>query len=87
MIQIMESGKGRVDGLVELMPAIQKSAAEIMQDARYQALNEDGKNPLAIDRLTRDGPRDLVGEAQEFLKSGPLYDLSKAPKTEQGLIL
>ena len=31
--------------------------------------------------MSRDGPRDRVGELQNRIKSGPLYDFDKLPKT------
>ena len=63
------------------MPGKGMSAAELMADQRYQQINDAGTGPLSIDRATRDGPRDLVGDAQNLIKSGPFYDISKTPGT------
>ena len=51
--------------------------ADMMANMKYQSIN-DVNQPLSIDRVTRDGPRDLVGDLQNKLKNGPIYDLARA---------
>ena len=46
-----------------MIPGMNQSGAEMMQEKKYQAINLPNAGPLSIDRVTRDGPRDLVGEA------------------------
>lgn len=55
------------------------SASEIMADTRYQKLNDAEKGPLSLDRVTRDGPRDIVGDIQDLKASGPFFDIKKSP--------
>lgn len=83
----IESTQGRLSAIEEIMPSKDMSAAELMADQRYQQINDAGTGPLSIDRATRDGPRDLIGDAQNLIKSGPFFDLSKTPGTskERGL--
>ena len=33
--------------------------------------------------MSRDGPRDRVGDLQDRIQSGPIYDFNKAPATEE----
>jgi len=50
-----------------------------MVNLKYQKIKDSSSSPLSIDRVTQDGPRDLIGELKETLKRGPVYDLSKNP--------
>ena len=61
------------------MPETAKSAGEFMAESTYQKLNEVSAGAFSMDRVTRDGPRDLLGEAKDKASEGPFYDLSKDP--------
>ena len=50
-------------------------------DKVYQKV-KDSSGPLGIDRVTLDGPRDLLGETHEKLQSEPIYDMSYKPAQE-----
>ena len=53
-----------------------------MTDQLYQKLNNDeggGLSVGSIDRVSRDGPRDRVGELQSRIKAGPIFDFDKLP--------
>ena len=52
---------------VQNLPGYGKSAQQLMQDRVYQTIKEQS-GPLSIDRVTLDGPRDLVGEVQQMKK-------------------
>ena len=41
-----------------------KTAVEKLADKHYQKLKGADTGPLAIDRVTLDGPRDLIGDMQ-----------------------
>lgn len=71
------TAQGRLDGAIKLNPAFDKNATELLAESTQQGVNESKFNPLAIDRVTTDGPKDFVGELKETLKSGPVYDLNK----------
>jgi len=63
------------------------SATEIMEHTLYQKVNEAKSGPLSLDRVTTDGPRDLVEDAQHRAKNAPLYDLSAKPATQPDVSL
>jgi len=72
-----EQAGGRLEDFRRSNPVFEKTPAEILADHKYQVLRSSG--PLSIDRVTQDGPRDLIGELKETLGSGPIYDVSKNP--------
>ena len=47
-----------------------------MSDKYYQKLHSADQGPLSIDRVTLDGPRDVVGDFAKLRKDGPAFDLS-----------
>ena len=79
---LMARTEGQLEGAYRMNPMAGKTAADMMADARYQKVKDDDAHRFAIDRVTLDGPRDLVGELKTKMKSGPIYDLSKRPGTE-----
>jgi hypothetical protein len=70
---------GRLEVWRESNPAFEKTSAEIMAKHKYQNLRDSDR--LSIDRVTQDGPRDIIGELRETLSNGPVYDVSKRPGT------
>jgi hypothetical protein len=38
-----------------------------MANLKYQKIKDSSSSPLSIDRVTLDGPRDLIGELKETL--------------------
>lgn len=78
--QFWEQSHGRVQSALSEIPGLEKSPSELMADAKYQAIADNSASPLAIDRVSQDGPRDFSGEIQEVLESGPLYDMTRMPR-------
>ena len=77
--QFWEKASGRLEAYRRSLPSYEKTPAEIMVNLKYQKIKDSSSSPLSIDRVTQDGPRDLIGELKETLKRGPVYDLSKNP--------
>lgn len=78
-----EQRGGKLESFRRNMTQAEKSAIETMAESRYQQVNDSNVGPLSIDRVTRDGARDIVGDLQDKLRSGPFYDMSKAPVLHQ----
>ena len=55
-----------------------------MENKIYQYINDldGGGGRLSIDRVSRDGPRDKIGDLHDRIKSGPLYDFNAVLPTE-----
>ena len=60
-----------------------KTADELLAERVYQKVNQT-EGVFEIDRVSRDGPRDRVGEFKDRLNKEIIYDLSRAPGTGSG---
>ena len=77
--ELIDDVQGKLASYESKIPMNNLSASEIMADTRYQKLNDAEKGPLSLDRVTRDGPRDIVGDIQDLKASGPFFDIKKSP--------
>lgn len=80
--EAMEQRLKAAERISSLSKEHEKSAVEILQEHRYQAIKDEKGGPLSIDRVTRDGPRDLRGEALDLMQKGLVFDMSKAPDSD-----